>query len=295
MKKAIEEFIWHLEREKHFSKHTLVNYKRYTEKASVFFSQSSLAEWTEVRESHIRSWVAQLNREGLSAKTIQLALSAVRNLFQFLVKQKKLSINPANQVQAPKAKRSLPKTLDVDQVQQLFSVKPEDVISVRDIAMIEVFYSSGLRLAELVELRISDCDLKSGQARVTGKGKKVREVPIGNAAIKAIQAWLKVRTHWTTKNSDILFISQKGTGLSPRTVQARLKYWEKKLGLELHLHPHKLRHSFASHLLESSGDLRAVQELLGHVDISTTQIYTHLDFQHLADIYDQAHPRAKKS
>ncbi len=188
----------------------------------------------------------------------------------------------------------MPKTLDVDEVQKLFRVKTEDIISLRDLAIIELFYSSGLRLTELVELNMADCDLQSGYVRVLGKGKKVREVPVGSIAIDAIKCWLKVRGAWAKEGVKAIFLSKNGDALSQRSVQSRLKYWEKKLGLEIHLHPHKLRHSFASHILESSGDLRAVQELLGHADISTTQIYTHLDFQHLADIYDSAHPRAKK-
>ncbi|MCZ6803726.1 MAG: tyrosine recombinase XerC, partial [Proteobacteria bacterium] len=195
---------------------------------------------------------------------------------------------------APKSARKLPKLLDVDQTIQLVEIEQDDVLALRDRAMLELIYSSGLRLAELISLNMTDIDFSDRILTVTGKGKKTRSVPVGKHAIKAIKNWLKKRPLMVNDTEQAIFISNRGKRISPRSVQVRLKQWAIKQGLPNHVHPHMLRHSFASHLLESSGDLRAVQELLGHADISTTQVYTHLDFQHLAEVYDKTHPRAHR-
>ena len=205
-----------------------------------------------------------------------------------------LKNNPAVDIRAPKSARTLPKTLDADTLTQLLEIDSNDILAVRDKTMMELFYSSGLRLSELVNLDLENIDLQESSLRATGKGNKTRILPIGRKAIDALKAWLHRRGEVANTETRALFVSKRGTRISVRSVQQRLDYWRKKQGLEQHIHPHKLRHSFASHILESSGDLRAVQELLGHADISTTQIYTHLDFQHLAKVYDNAHPRARK-
>jgi integrase/recombinase XerC len=236
----------------------------------------------------VRSYVAWRHRGGASGKTLQRELSALRSLYRYLLREGVVSHNPALGVPAPKTARKLPATLDPDQLCGLLDNGDEDPLSLRDTAMIELFYSSGLRLAELVAVD-TDASLE-----VTGKGAKSRRVPVGGLALEAIDRWLQVRGTYAGAEEKALFVSRHGNRIHPRTVQKRLHRWAKIHGARRNVHPHMLRHSFASHLLESSGDLRAVQELLGHSDISTTQIYTHLDFQHLAQVYDKAHPRAKK-
>jgi integrase/recombinase XerC len=198
-------------------------------------------------------------------------------------------------VQAPKPARRLPGTLDADQVARLLAIQGDAALTIRDRAILELFYSSGLRLAELIGLDVPDLDLADRTVRVTGKGNKTRIVPVGRYAVDAVRDWLAARAGLAASGESALFVSTKGRRLKPRTVQARIDYWARRQGSTTHVHPHMLRHSFATHLLESSGNLRAVQELLGHSSLSTTQVYTHVDFQHLADVYDQAHPRARKS
>ena len=202
--------------------------------------------------------------------------------------------NPVEGVKSPKVGKKLPNVMDVDQVQGLLNAHTDDITSVRDLAMLELFYACGLRLSELSGLDREDIDFNESMVRVTGKGNKTRLIPLGKHARQAIEQWLKRREELVDQDQSALFVSTRGTRLANRSIQARLKYWGEKTGLGSALHPHRLRHSFASHLLESSGDIRAVQELLGHANLSTTQIYTHLDFQHLAQVYDAAHPRAKK-
>lgn len=197
-------------------------------------------------------------------------------------------------MRAPKTDKRLPKTLSVDQVTALIEIDVNDPLSYRDKAALELFYSSGLRLAELCNLDLNDLNLSDRLVRVTGKGNKTRDLPIGQQADQAIRAWLLQRNTLPIKDFDAVFISKHGRRINPRTIQQRVKLWAQKQGIDINVSPHMLRHSFASHLLESSGELRAIQELLGHANISTTQIYTHLDFQHLAQVYDDAHPRAKK-
>lgn len=216
----------------------------------------------------------------------------MRSFFNYLLKKHLVSQNPAKQIQAPKQARKLPKTLDVDQISGLLDTPTDSILEIRDLAMFELFYSSGLRLSELAALDLDDLDYGDKMLRVRfGKGGKQRNLPVGKKAIEVIEKWLK---HRPPSTDQALFLSSRGNRLSQRSIQLRLERWCKKLGLPEHIHPHMLRHSFASHLLQSSQDIRAVQELLGHSNISTTQIYTHLDFQHLAEVYDNTHPRAHK-
>ena len=242
----------------------------------------------------MRNWSAECHRKGLGGRSIQRRLSALRGFCQFLVENKVLDHNPARDIRAPKSPRKLPHSLDVDRLQRLLECKPEDWLEQRDLTLMELMYSGGLRLAELVGLNTTDVDLREGEARVLGKGRKTRIVPVGSKAQAALAAWFPLRSLHVDENETALFISRNGTRISPRSVQQRLKRWALKQGLESRLHPHALRHSCATHVLESSGDLRAVQELLGHANLGTTQIYTHLDFQHLAQVYDASHPRARK-
>ncbi len=290
----VEAFLHKLRHERQYSLHTLDSYARDLKQFLEFHVDTATESWSDIHGKEIQAFVAHRHRNGISAKTIQRELSALRSFFNFLIIDNRLKNNPAKDVQAPKIARKLPRTLDADQLQHYLNINDDSVLAVRDRAMIEVLYSSGLRLAELIGLNQHDLDLQQGLVNVTGKGKKTRRVPLGSKAITALKGWLKQRAQLPATDENAVFVNQKGKRLSARSVQLRLKHWAQKQGMPGHVHPHMLRHSFASHILESSGDLRAVQELLGHSDISTTQIYTHLDFQHLAKVYDQAHPRAKK-
>lgn len=225
---------------------------------------------------------------------MQRSLSALRTFFRFLLREGLVKANPAQGISAPKADKALPATLDVDQVAQLLNAPASSPLERRDHAILELFYSSGLRLAELANLRLTDVDMRDATVRVTGKGNKTRVIPVGKAALASLQQWLATRSTLATAEEQALFVNQRGKHLSVRQIQERVKAWAKRRGLPVHVHPHMLRHSFASHVLESSGDLRAVQELLGHADIATTQVYTHVNFQQLAQVYDKAHPRARK-
>ncbi|MGD9385138.1 MAG: tyrosine recombinase XerC [Thioalkalispiraceae bacterium] len=287
----LDRFFHKLKHERQLSPHTLNNYGRDLQRFAQHLAELHVTKVADINESHVSSYVAQRHRRQIHAKSIQRELSAIRSFFNFLIEEQCLKINPAKDVRAPKIGRKLPRTLDVDQVQHLLTITETTPLALRDKAILELFYSSGLRLSELVNLNLEQLDLKQGLVTVTGKGNKTRVLPIGKQAINALRAWLKVRN--PEKRVDAVFLSQQGKRLSARGVQQRMRYWAQKQALPTQLHPHMLRHSFASHMLESSGDLRAVQELLGHTDINTTQIYTHLDFQHLANVYDQAHPRSK--
>ncbi|MGD8785318.1 MAG: tyrosine recombinase XerC [Thioalkalispiraceae bacterium] len=287
----LDRFFHKLKHERQLSPHTLNNYGRDLQRFAQHLAELHVTKVADINESHVSSYVAQRHRRQIHAKSIQRELSAIRSFFNFLIEEQCLKINPAKDVRAPKIGRKLPRTLDVDQVQHLLTITETTPLALRDKAILELFYSSGLRLSELVNLNLEQLDLKQGLVTVTGKGNKTRVLPIGKQAINALRAWLKVRN--PEKQVDAVFLSQQGKRLSARGVQQRMRYWAQKQALPTQLHPHMLRHSFASHMLESSGDLRAVQELLGHTDINTTQIYTHLDFQHLANVYDQAHPRSK--
>ena len=244
----------------------------------------------------IRKNIATLHSKGLSGKSLSRVISSWRGLFNFLIHKYKFKINPTLGIKAPKIKKLLPQTLSVDQIIKLVDIKDDSFLGLRDHAILELFYSSGLRLSELVNLNKNDINFDDGTITVIGKGNKERVVPVGSFATKAIKKWLKIRKNISglTSETEILFLSQNAKKLTSRAIQYRLKFWAIKQGIPENIHPHLLRHSFASHLLQSSQDLRAVQELLGHANISTTQIYTHLDFQHLSKIYDKAHPRAKK-
>ena len=230
---------------------------------------------------------------GLGGRSIQRALSAARTFFRYLLRENQVTASPFQGLRAPRQPRHLPSTLDVDQACLLVAAAGEDPLARRDRAMLELLYSSGLRLAELVDTDVEDVDLHDGVIRVIGKGSKARLVPVGRYAIEALKRWLVLRRNWRPQD-DALFVTKRGTRLGPRAVQQRVALWARRQDVGVPVHPHMLRHSFASHLLESSGDLRTVQELLGHADISTTQVYTHLDFQHLARVYDRAHPRARR-
>lgn len=289
----VTSFLDYLRFEKQLSKHTLSNYCRDLNALMDFCMEQDVAKWSELSPNQMRFFASSAFRKGLGASSIQRRLSACRSFFTYLISEGNVKINPVADVRAPKAPRRLPKTLDVDQMTHLLNMQGAGITFLRDRAMLELLYSCGLRLAELVSLDLHSIDYSEAVVRVIGKSNKTRLVPVGKPALSAIQAWLQIRSDWLKDSSQkALFISNRGTRISPRSVQLRVKYWAKKQGLDATLHPHQFRHSFASHLLESSSDLRAVQELLGHADISTTQIYTHLDFQHLATIYDKTHPRA---
>lgn len=284
----------HLLNERRLSPLTIKNYLRDLELFQEYCNSTQTIGWDRVDTHLVRNFVAARHRKGLCGRSLQRHLSSVRSFYNFLLRERHMQSNPATGVSAPRSARKLPGTLDVDQMQQLLTPGNGDLLSLRDLAMMELLYSSGLRLAELISLNLEDVDMQDATVRVTGKGAKTRIVPVGRMARQVIQTWKQRRAEIASVEERALFVSRRGTRMSPRAIQQRLQQWGIKSGSGTRLHPHKLRHSFASHLLESSGDLRAVQELLGHADISTTQIYTHLDFQHLAKVYDQAHPRAGK-
>lgn len=290
----LTDFIRHLASEKRHSPRTCESYQRDLLRLAGWLSQSGLTAWQRVSNHDLRRYVATLSREGLSGRSIARHLSATRRFYQFLLREKLASDNPALDIRAPKSGRRLPRVADVDQLNHLLDGQPDDPLEVRDLCMFELMYSSGLRLAELASLDLDTVDLRGGEVRVLGKGGKERLLPVGRKAIAAIHAWLPLRAALANDDEVALFVSQRGERLSHRSIQARMSRWGISRGADQKLHPHLLRHSFASHMLESSGDLRAVQELLGHADIATTQVYTHLDFQHLARVYDQSHPRARR-
>jgi len=290
------DFLQQLKIEKRASEHTVKNYQRDLQRLVAYCEQHNVDCWADLSSTDVLKHIAERHRLGLSSTSLQRELSASRSFYLFLMKTGQADINPALHVKAPKQARKLPKTLDVDQVSALLDAGANSILEVRDVAMFELFYSSGLRLSELHELNVEDIDLHDKQLKVVkGKGGKSRLLPVGAKAISALQAWLKVRPPVIEVQDNAVFTSAKGKRLGNRSIQLRLKQWCIKKGVTEAVHPHMLRHSFASHLLEASQDLRGVQELLGHENISTTQIYTHLDFQHLAEVYDQAHPRAKKT
>ncbi len=292
-RQAVDMFLNYLRGERRASVYTVSNYQRDLERLEEFCAEKQILKWPDVRHEDVRLYVAGRHRSGKSAKTMQRELAAIRSFFRFLLKKELVQHNPAQGIRAPKAAKKLPKNLDVDQVAGILDANADSILDVRDVAMFELFYSSGLRLSELVMLDVADLDVSEGFLKVRyGKGGKQRFVPVGKKAIEAIDKWLTCRPETSTT---ALFVSARGARLGQRSVQLRLEKWCLKHGLSERVHPHMLRHSFASHMLESCQDIRAVQELLGHADVGTTQIYTHLDFQHLADVYDKAHPRAKRS
>ena len=272
--------------EKQVSPHTLKNYQRQLFAICELLDREQVQSWLDMDSSIVRWVLSQSHKQGLSAKSIGLRLVVLRQWFAYLLKMGEISVNPAVGIKAPKQPKHLPKNVEAEQLSQLLNVEANSPLEKRDLAMMELMYSSGLRLSELQGL-----DLEAGEVRLLGKGNKERIVPVGSKAKQALENWLAVRGCFAPKEN-ALFLNKHGGRLSHRSIQLIMEKWGKKQGLETHLNPHKLRHSFATHMLEGSGDLRAVQELLGHSSLSTTQIYTHLDFQHLAHVYDQAHPRA---
>lgn len=286
----VGEFLQRLAVERRLSTHTTAAYRRDLGALLNWCAARAIAQWAQIDVESLRGFIAAEHRRGLAPKSVQRLLSACRSLFRHLLAGGRLKANPAAGLRAPKSPRKLPQVLDVDEMQQLVELDGDDPLAVRDRAMLELFYSSGLRLSELCSLRWGDLDLVDGLVRVTGKGRKVRLVPVGTAARDALQA---LAANGCRSDAPV-FRGRGERAISPRAVQARITQAAQRQGLFKRVHPHLLRHSCASHLLESSGDLRGVQELLGHADIGTTQIYTHLDFQHLARVYDATHPRAKR-
>jgi integrase/recombinase XerC len=301
---CIDKFLSHLALERRMSRHTVAAYRRDLRRLAEFCERRQYARWDSLDTNHLRTFAASEHASGLSPRSIQRRLSAARTFFGYMQREGASARNPAVDVRAPKTKKRLPVTLDADQMGRLLDFHADDSLSVRDKAIMELFYSSGLRLSELVGLDLSSLDLEDQTVRVTGKGNKTRIVPVGKPARAALKSWLAARSQLLARRRGALgaadprhaalFLGRNGRPLSVRSVQLRVAGWAKRRGLPMHVHPHMFRHSFATHLLESSADLRAVQELLGHADIGTTQIYTHLDFNHLASVYDSAHPRARR-
>ena len=287
----IEAFLGTLQ---HLSVHTRKAYARDLASFLEYCKQLDVVEWQDLDGRQVRGYVTRRHKQGTGGRSLRRHLSSIRAFYKYLLNRGEVTKNPAEGITTPKTEKRLPKTLDVDQAGVLVGIKSDKALALRDRAILEVMYSSGLRLAECVGLDLYSTDTRDGLVTVTGKGKKTRKVPVGKYALDAIGAWLKVRPQLAAPDETALFVSTRGRRISARSVQQRMRHWALKQGLDTNVHPHMLRHSFATHLLESSGDLRAVQELLGHADISTTQIYTSLDFQHLASVYDEAHPRARK-
>jgi len=290
----IERYLAHLRTERRLSPNTEAGYRRDLDALAAFCETERVASWDRLDSFHIRTFAAREHRDGLGPRSVQRRLSALRGFFNYLIRERVIEANPAVDIRAPKAAKRLPKTLDVDQVATLLAHKATDPLSCRDVAIMELLYSSGLRLAELAGLDVTDLDLADRTVRVLGKGSKTRILPVGRKAITALRTWLSERAGLVKPGVTALFVGQNGRRLGARAIQLRMRRWAAGTNLGVPVHPHLLRHSFATHLLESSRDLRGVQELLGHADISTTQIYTHLDFQHLARVYDEAHPRARR-
>lgn len=293
---AVEHYLQYIEVVRGYSAHTVKNYRRDLDKLIEFCSTHNIDDISRLNASLLRQWVATLSRDKLSATSIQRHLSSTRSLYKFLARSRSDLDDPTAGVKAPRTPRTLPKSLEPDQVNQLLNHPSETALMARDLAIAELLYSAGLRLSELVGANLNDLDRNEKVITVIGKGQKTRVVPVGGPALTALAEWMKYRPMGKEAlgYDSPLFVTQRGKRMSPRTVQDRLRQLAIKHGMTQRVHPHVLRHAFASHLLESSGDLRAVQELLGHANIATTQIYTHLDFQHLAKVYDQAHPRAQK-
>ncbi len=290
----IQQFLTYLTFEKRVSPHTVKNYQRDLLKLQHFCDEQKLKTWNAVNSQQLRTHLALRHQQGLNAKSVKREFSAIRCFFTYLLTQKHISLNPSDGVKTPKITQTLPNLLDVEQIHVLLNAQPNSILEIRDLAMFELFYSSGLRLSELVYLDLQDIDLKNKTVFVRhAKGGKSRLLPLGSKAILAIQNWLQQRQP-NSHEEKAVFLSHRGTRLKQRAIEIRLAQWCIKKGIPEHIYPHLLRHSFASHLLQGCQDLRAVQDLLGHSNINTTQIYTHLDFTHLAAVYDNAHPRAKK-
>ncbi len=290
----VEAFLRYLHVERRLSPVTITNYRRQLTTVTEMLNEMKVSEWQQLDVVKARNIAAKSRRAGLQAASMALRLSALRSFCDWMVQQGELPANPVKAVQAPKAKKRLPKNMDVDEVSQLLNMDSGDPLVVRDRTMLEVMYGAGLRLSELVGLDIRHLDLASGEVKVMGKGSKERKIPLGKTAVSWLTRWLEMRELYAPEDNAVFISTQSGKRISNRNVQKRFEQWGIKQGVNSHINPHKLRHSFATHILESSGNLRGVQELLGHANLSTTQIYTHLDFQHLANVYDVAHPRAKR-
>ncbi|MCG7532274.1 tyrosine recombinase XerC [Psychrobium sp. MM17-31] len=292
MQAPVDKFLDYIANERQLSNHTLTNYQRAITSLLTHLD-NRLNNWQQLQGNHIKAWVASLRQGGVSPRSIAANLSAIRSFCQFLVARDIIAQDPSVGISAPKQAKPLPKNINVDEVTQLLDVEGDEPLAIRDRAMMELFYSSGLRLAELVNLNLHDISYPEQLVTVTGKGNKQRVVPVTTTAINCLKQWLKIRGEFASHDEMALFVSKQKRRISHRSVQTRIKKWAEEQQLNSSVHPHKLRHSFATHMLEGSGDLRAVQEMLGHSDLSTTQIYTQLDFGHLASVYDAAHPRAK--
>jgi integrase/recombinase XerC len=290
----LRRFAQYLAKERRLSAHTSSNYARELQALTRYCDRQGIADWDILDHAQVRLFAARSHAAGLAPRSVQRRLSAVRSFLNFLIREGLLNRNCALEVRAPKGARRLPVTLDADTMARLLEIPADDPLATRDRAIMELLYSSGLRLAELVGLNLQDLNAGDRTVRVLGKGSKTRVIPVGRKALSALSAWFKQRQSLVRDDAQALFVGTTGRRLGPRAVQKRVAYWALRQGLPMHVHPHLFRHSFASHLLESSGELRGVQELLGHADIATTQVYTHLDFQHLARIYDATHPRARK-
>lgn len=290
----VDRFLSHLAHERRMSGHTIAAYRQDLLALAQFGARRKFKEWAALDHSAMRAFAADQHGGGFSPRSVQRRLSAARTFYEFLMREGHGARNPALDVRAPKTKKRLPDTLDADQMGRLLAFRVDDSLSARDKAIMELFYSSGLRLAELVGLSVASVDMADRTVRVLGKGSKTRIVPVGRQAVDALKQWLQERAGLIKTGVDALFVGRSGRPLSARAVQLRVDAWGRRQGIGIHVHPHMFRHSFATHLLESSGDLRGVQELLGHADIGTTQIYTHLDFQHLATVYEASHPRARR-
>ena len=284
-------YLEHLSNERRLSRHTVENYAR---DITALLELAGGTKLQQLEVHHARRYVAQLHARGLDGRSLARMLSAWRGFFNYLVRDHGFVNNPCVGIRAPRAAKRLPHALSPDEANRLMAIEGDDDLAVRDRAVLELFYSSGLRLSELTDLAPGDINFGDATVRVTGKGNKTRIVPVGSRALDALRRWLDRRSGIADADPNALFISPNGKRLTGRVIQLRMKQWAIKLGVNTNVHPHVLRHSFASHVLQSSGDLRAVQEMLGHASISTTQVYTHLDFQHLAKAYDAAHPRAKR-
>ena len=294
MFQSIQAFLESLRFEKRSSEHTITSYKTDLMDALAFFEADHLTAWQDVQESTIRALLAFRRNQKISPRTLNRQLSALRTFFRYLIRLGVITDNKAMRVVALKTSRALPRALDVDQMAKLLELPTSNPLAIRDLAIMELLYSAGLRVSEIVSLNVWDLDLKQQQTPVVGKGKKSRLTLVGRCAVKALEQWLSIRATLTEPNEPALFVNNKGKRLSARSIQYRLYHIGIQQGVETRVTPHRLRHSFASHLLESSNDLRGVQELLGHADLSTTQIYTKVNFQHLANVYDHCHPRARK-
>jgi integrase/recombinase XerC len=292
---SVARYISLLKKERRLSVNTVKAYQRDLNRLLAFLDARKITRWSDIDNKCARAYPASLYKSGIAGTSIQRMLSACRSFFEYLLKNSEVSLNPFEGVAAPRSRRKLPETLSVDELSELLSRHDGSTMAVRDQAMLELFYTSGMRLSELAALDFDTPDFEAGEISVIGKGNKQRIVPVGSKARGALREWLGRRNELALETETALFVNNRGSRISVRGIQYRLNQWAKASGLGRRLHPHMLRHSFASHVLESSGDLRAVQEMLGHSDISTTQIYTHLDFQHLARVYDKAHPRARKS